>query len=167
MLSYIQPDARGIWNKKGREAIESLGLDSYVNPNKYRLSSEEYNTFNEVLHSIAKELEAAQFEHVDLLFVDYFLYEVTQNPALPTPPIEKLETFDHDEIRDMIQGIGVMLGFDTDTEVQVGHGAKVDVVWRARIGDLGLVTYVFEVHKSGSMDSLLPNLQKSKSSPTV
>jgi hypothetical protein len=43
----------------------------------------------------------------------------------------------------------------------------VDVVWRARIGNLGMVTYVFEVHKSGSMDSLLLNLQKAKSSPTV
>jgi len=49
----------------------------------------------------------------------------------------------------------------------VGHGARVDNVWRARIGNLGLVTYVFEVHKTGSIDSLLLNLQKAKSSPTV
>ena len=32
---------------------------------------------------------------------------------------------------------------------------------------LGIVQYVFEVHKSGSLDSLLLNLQKAKSSPTV
>ena len=67
----------------------------------------------------------------------------------------------------MIRDIGVMLGFDADTEVQVAHGARVDVVWRARIGNLGMVTYVFEVHRSGSIDSLLLNLQKAKSSPTV
>jgi len=30
-----------------------------------------------------------------------------------------------------------------------------------------LVTYVFEVHKSGSIDSLLLNLQRAKSNPTV
>lgn len=43
----------------------------------------------------------------------------------------------------------------------------MDVVWRARIGNLGVVTYVFEVHKGGSIDSLLLNLQKAKSNPTV
>lgn len=167
MLSYIQPDACGIWNKKARQALKGLGLDGYVDPDKYRLSSREYDTFNQVLHAIALELEAAQFKNVDLLFVDYFLYEVTENSDQEVTPPTPKEAFDHDEIKDMIQSIGIMLGFDADTEVQVGHGAKVDVVWRARIGNLGLVTYVFEVHKSGSIDSLLLNLQKSKSSPTV
>jgi hypothetical protein len=29
--------------------------------------------------------------------------------------------------------------------MSIAHGAKVDVVWRARIGNLGAVTYIFEV----------------------
>ena len=37
----------------------------------------------------------------------------------------------------------------------------------AKIANLGAVTYVFEVHKSGSIDSLILNLQKSLNNPTV
>jgi len=165
MLCYIQPQDCGIWNAKARLAIKILGLDQYVNPTKYRLTAEEYKTFNEVARAISNELSAAGFKGVDLLFVDFFLYEVSLSPTEEkTPPGEP---FDHDEVRDLILNIGVMLGFDADTEVQVAHGAKVDNVWRARIGNLGIVTYVFEVHKAGSIDSLLLNLQKAKSSPTV
>lgn len=167
MLCYIQPDTCGIWNQKARQALKILGLDNYINPEKYRITGDEYETFNKVLISICEELKNAKFENVDLLFVDYFLYEVTQTETEQLLKPKAMEAFDHDEIRDLIQNIGVMLGFDTDTEVQIGYGAKVDVVWRARIGNLGLVTYVFEVHKSGSIDSLLLNLQKAKSSPTV
>lgn len=165
ILCSFQPDTCGIWNRKARDAIRILKLDGYVNPDKYQLSAAEYETFNQVLSTVAEELRAAKFKDVDLLFVDFFLYEVRE--AAEGPPAEPPEAFDHNEIRDLIQSIGVMLGFDADTEVLVGHGAKVDVVWRARIGNLGLVTYVLEVHKSGSMDSLLLNLQKAKSSPTV
>ncbi len=165
MLCYIQPETCGIWNRKARQALKILGLGNYVNPDKYRLSASEYKTFNQLLCSISEELKVAGFREADLLFVDFFLYEVSQTTPGPEPGPP--EGFDHDEIRDLIQDIGVMLGFDADTEVPVAHGARVDVVWRARIGNLGMVTYVFEVHKSGSIDSLLLNLQKAKSSPTV
>lgn len=167
MLCYIQPQDCGIWNGKARQAIKVLGLDQYVNPAKYRLNADEYRIFNDVLRAISGELRAAGFNDVDLLFVDYFLYEVTQDTPDEAMPHKASETFDHDEVRDLIQSVGEMLGFDTDTEVQVAHGARVDTVWRARIGNLGLVTYAFEVQKSGSIDSLLMNLQKAKSSPTV
>ena len=164
MLCYIQPETCGIWNQKARQAFKILGLDNYVNPDKYRLSAGEYKAFNQVLRSISEELKAAGFREADLLFVDFFLYEVSQTTPGPVPPPKE---FPHDEIRDLIRDIGVMLGFDADTEVQVAHGARVDAVWRARIGNLGMVTYVFEVHRSGSIDSLLLNLQRAKSNPTV
>lgn len=103
-----------------------------------------------MLQAISKELKSEGIQGVDLLLVDFFLFEISQN--ITEPP---LETFDHDEVRDQIANIGIMLGFDTDTEVSVAHGAQVDVVWRARIANLGMVTYVFEVHKSGSIDFYL------------
>lgn len=167
MLCYIQPQECGIWNGKARQALKVLELDQYVNPTKYRLSAEEYQTFNKLLQTIASELQNAGFKDVDLLFVDFFLFEVGQETSEKKAPPQTGEPFDHDEIRDQIQSIGEMLGFDADTEVQVAPGAKLDAVWRARIGNLGIVTYVFEVHKSGSIDSLLLNLQKAKGSPTV
>jgi hypothetical protein len=40
-------------------------------------------------------------------------------------------------------------------------------VWRAKIANLGVVTYVFEVHKKGSIDSLILNLQRALNNPTV
>lgn len=163
ILCYGDPENCGIWNDRSRAAIKRLGLQSFVSPEKYKLSGGEYGAFNALLRAIAGELEASGIQGVDLLLVDFFLYEVGEGEELPTVT----EEFDHDEIRDLIDKIGAMLGFDTQTELLIAHGAKVDVVWRARIGNLGLVTYVFEVHKSGSIDSLMLNLQKAKSSATV
>lgn len=165
MLTYMSPDQCGIWNKPARQAIGTLGLSDLISPKKYRLTGEEYDVFTSVLLAIAAELRQAAIADPDLLLVDFFLYDVAAHSGEGLPP--SLDTFDHNEIRDLVYSIGVMLGFDADTEVTVAHGAQVDVVWRARIGNLGMVTYVFEVHRSGSIDSLLLNLQRAKSSPTV
>lgn len=174
MLAYIHPDRCGIWNRRARDALQILGITDYVSTNKYSLSSQEYRTFNRLLMSIARELQAAGISDVDLLMVDFFLYEVARTGELETAiaPVEKPSvrepvSFDHDEVRELIAQIGSSLGFDISTEVKVAHGAKVDVVWRARIANLGVVTYVFEVHRSGSIDSLLLNLQKARSAPSV
>ncbi|MEM3479191.1 MAG: hypothetical protein QW702_02270 [Candidatus Bathyarchaeia archaeon] len=37
----------------------------------------------------------------------------------------------------------------------------------ARIGNLGVVNYVFEVRRAGSIDSAILNLMKAKNNPTV
>jgi hypothetical protein len=167
MLCYIQPQDCGIWNGKARQAIKALGLEAFVNPDKYRLSGEEYERFNELLRAVAGELRAAGFKDVDLLFVDFFLFQVSEETIGGKPTVQVGKAFDHDEVRDMIESIGVMLGFDACTEFPIAHGGKVDDVWRARIGNLGMVAYVFEVQKSGSIHSLLLKLQKAKSNPTV
>jgi len=43
----------------------------------------------------------------------------------------------------------------------------VDAVWQARIANLGVVTYVFEVQRRGSYDSLILNLQRAQNNPSV
>lgn len=169
ILCYVEPERCGIWNRRAREALLKLGLSERVDPRKYRLSGAEYERFNALLEELAEELRRAGLDahghEVDLLFVDFFLYEVSR--SVRAAAMGAKEEFDHDEVRDLIATIGEMLGFETQTELRVAHGAQVDVVWRARIGNLGVVTYVFEVHKGGSIDSLLLNLQKAKSNPTV
>lgn len=169
MLTYIQPQECGIWNRKARTALKKLEITE-IDPKKYQISPQEYETFNSILKAIAEELKNSKTikipdSEIDLLFVDFFLYTLTQDyePIIETED----EDFDHNEIRDLTEEIGAMLGFETSKELRIAHGAQVDVVWRTRIGNLGIVTYVFEVHKSGSMDSLLLNLQKAKSNPTV
>jgi hypothetical protein len=175
ILTYLYPRRCGIWNKQAREALGILGITEVVDLGKYQLSAEEYGRFNEALQLIGEELRAAGVEDVDLLLVDFFLYEVGAWSRQAATGATSREgqvpvgsgAFDHDEVRDLVGQIGASLGFDVDTEVPIAHGARVDVVWRARIANLGLVEYVFEVHKSGSMDSLLLNLQKARSAPSV
>jgi hypothetical protein len=174
MLTYLHPESCGIWNRQAREALQAMGITDYVPPDKYRLTTAEYRTFNHLLKAIEQQLEQAGIPDVDLLLVDFFLYEVAQNakrvaPADPavTPPTIRPEDFDHNEVRDLLADIGASLGFDSNTEVRIAHGAQVDVVWRARIANLGLVTYIFEVHRAGSLDSLILNLQKARSASSV
>lgn len=162
MLAYIYPQRCGIWNKQARDGLKALGLRELVNVEKYQLSPKEYKSFNQLLSAIGQELQAVM-QDVDLLIVDFFLYHLAQRQR---PKIE-MEGFDHDEVRDLIYQIGVNLGFDAQTEVSLARGARVDVVWRARIANLGAVAYVFEVHRSGSIDSLILNLQKALGVPSV
>jgi len=169
MLAYIYPERCGLWNKQARDALTLLKLDDRVPVKKYQLSKDEYRRFNALLRDIAQELRRAGFQDVDLLITDFFLYYVATAERGAPAPVELPATtdFDHDEIRDIIANMGSILGFDTETEANIARGAKVDVVWRARIGNLGMVTYVFEVHRRGSIDSLILNLQKALSVPSV
>ena len=75
--------------------------------------------------------------------------------------------FDCNQIRDCIRDIGLGLGFDAQTEKPIGEGVKVDVVWRIQIPRLGVTKYVFIIHFKGPIDSLIMDLQKTKSDPGV
>lgn len=168
MLSFVAPQSCGIWNRRARVALDILGFGEVLPLNKYRITAQELEQFNAVLRAVAAELLKAGATSMDLLGVDYFLYEV-QREAPPTVPVklEREEEFDHDELRDQIRDIGQWLGFESEVEKTIAHGARVDVVWQARIANLGVVTYVFEVQKSGSIDGLILNLQRARSNPTV
>jgi len=171
LLCLFNPKEYGIWNDKARKALKLLGFEDELPLNKYQISGKEYQKFNAVAKDIAQELKDAGFEGSDLLFVDYFLYEVWKHNFQQDRPHIRIPfevgEFDHNEIRDHIHDIGMWLGFDTETEKLIGPGSRVDVVWRARIGNLGTVAYVFEVHKNGSIKSLILNLQKASRSSVV
>lgn len=168
ILCLFDPNKFGIWNAKATKALKHLKFDD-LPLDKYRISGEEYTKINTALLLIAKKLQDLGLKNVDLLAVDYFLYEIyrtIEEGKKSEESIEKVE-FEHDEIRDYVRDIGIQLGFETDTEKTISPGARVDVIWRAKIANLGLVTYVFEVHKGGSIDSLIINLQRALNNPTV
>ncbi|MCD6398548.1 MAG: hypothetical protein J7L08_01375 [Candidatus Aenigmarchaeota archaeon] len=172
VLCFYDPNKYGIWNDKARKALKILQFDAFPLA-KYKISGKEYIKINNAFLEIAQCLKNLGIEDADLLAVDYFLYEVwfaekerTEKEKFPQM-LEEDKEFDHDEMRDFIRDIGNWLGFEVDTEKQIASGARVDCVWMARIANLGVVTYVFEVHKSGSIDSLILNLQKSLNNPTV
>lgn len=73
----------------------------------------------------------------------------------------------HDEIKEKLETIGKLLGFESRSEVKITTGAIVDIVWEARIGNMGKAIYVFEVQSKGSIDSLILNLRKAQSNPAV
>jgi len=166
ILCFFNPEKYGIWNDKARKALKKLGFEDILPLNKYRISGKEYMKFNKVARGIVEELKRAGFKNTDLLILDYFLYEVWCAGETKREESKRYE-FDHDEIRDYVRDIGLFLGFEAETEKTIGHGARVDVIWRARIANLGVVTYVFEVHRGGSIDSLVLNLQKAVRNLTV
>ena len=170
ILCLFDPGRFSIWNNIARKALRYLEFDS-LPLNKWQISAKEYQGINETMTLVAKKLRDLGLTDADLLAVDYFLYEtwlVEKDKVEAEGELtEETYEFDHDEVRDFIRDIGVHLGFETDTEKLIARGAKVDVIWRAKIANLGVVTYVFEVHKKGSIDSLIVNLQKALNNPTV
>ena len=180
MLAFFNPQEYGIWNDKSRKALEFLGLSNILPTRKYKITGQEYEKINKALKMIYEEIKPA-FEKVgiaeqriDLTLVDLFLYYVHQHfvyqqKIIETAPDEEQEDydFDHDEIVDKLVETGNGLGFEAVKEEQIARGARVDVIWRAKIANLGVVSYVFEVHREGSIDSLILNLQRARNDPTV
>jgi len=170
ILCLFDPARFSIWNNIARKALKNLEFDS-LPLNKWQISAKEYQRINETMTLVAKKLRDLGLIDADLLAVDYFLYEtwlVGRDKIEAEGKItEEAYEFDHDEVRDFIKDIGVHLGFETDTEKSIARGARVDVTWTAKIANLGVVTYVFEVHKKGSIDSLILNLQRALNNPTV
>jgi len=166
ILCLFDPENYGIWNIQARKGLEKLKFDAdFVQ--KYHITGREYMQINELFREIAGLLKQCDYEKAELLAVDYFLYEVGNEKEAVPPGPSPADRFNHDEVRDFIKQIGDWLGFETETEKTIASGARVDVVWVAKIANLGVVTYVFEVQKSGSIDSLIVNLQKALKNPTV
>lgn len=172
-LCYIDLKKAGIWNNKARSSLSWLEADDIVY-NKYKISEEEYRTFNEFVIELAGELKTIGLKNPDLLLVDYFLWEIWDKHAkgevekmgnnLPSPSTNKSR---HDELKDKVFQIGSWLGFEPETEKLISAGAEIDVLWKAKIANLGTISYAFEVQDKGSIDSLILNLQKAQKNPTV
>ncbi|KUK24568.1 MAG: Uncharacterized protein XD58_1444 [Thermotoga sp. 50_1627] len=171
ILCLYDPQNYGIWNDRSRKALKILGFDN-LPLNKYYITGAEYSRINGTLKLIAKELQNLGHKNADLITVDLFLwlvwkYESRKQKETGEKEVSAVEDFDHNEIKDFIQQIGIWLGFEANTEEHIAKGAQVDVAWRVKIANLGVITYVFEVHRKGSIDSLILNLQKAISNPTV
>jgi len=172
LLAFIHPEECGLWNDKARKALVILGLDTvFPKVKKYHLTGAEYMAFNDLLKAIRDELTGQGLAGLDLIGVDFFLFHVWETqghlPPVKPPPRPVNYDFDHDEMVDQLVSIGRWMGFEAEKEKWIAKGAKVDVVWQARIANLGIVTYVFEVQKAGSVDSLILNLQKARKNPSV
>ncbi|QIB26846.1 hypothetical protein [Caloranaerobacter azorensis] len=181
LLCQTHPDSFMIWNRKayiGFRYLEINGLPRY----DYQCNGKKYKQLCGIAKDICNELEKIGIKNVDLLTVDYFIWDELQvesnlnqlkkknsstDIVIDDIPKEDNKNFIHNEIRDKLADIGKWLGFNTETEVKVADGAIVDTIWEATIGNMGRVIYVFEVQTKGSIDSLLLNLLKSLNNPAV
>lgn len=178
LLTYSNPEEYAVFNKTTvlcYSYLEIPGMPRY----NYQYTGKKYMEVCNISKDISKALKAAGAEEYDLLAVDYFLWDEL------LPFTEKKETFVnstsvdevklpskdtksiHDEIRDKLVSIGKFLGFESQSEIKIATGAVVDVVWEAKIGNMGKVIYVFEVQSRGSIDSLILNLKKAQTNAAV
>ncbi|MDR1182159.1 MAG: hypothetical protein LBL13_09310 [Bacteroidales bacterium] len=181
LLCKTHPNDCALWNRRALVAFNYLEIYSLPRYD-YQFNGKMYSYLCEQAKSIAKIMNEEQIPAVDLLTVDYFIWQELQvqdnlskisfneisKAAEQVKPIPAKEAeFIHNDIRDKLAEIGRWLGFNTEIEKKVADGAVVDAVWEVIIGNMGRVIYVFEVQTSGSIDSLLLNLMKAKNNKAV
>ncbi|MFA5180356.1 MAG: hypothetical protein WC405_03485 [Syntrophales bacterium] len=183
ILCHVYPDKCMLWNRRAYVGLHYLGVTGLPRYN-YQITGKKYTELSGTAQQIADRMKADGIENVNLLTVDYFIWDELQvednlskihssakKPKMPTVIEEKLDAqtavFIHNEIRDKLSDIGTWLGFNTDTEKKVAEGSKVDTIWEATIGNMGRVIYIFEVQTKGSIDSLILNLLKALNNQAV
>lgn len=187
ILAFVHPESCAIWNDITRAALSLLGFGPNLPAlGRAQISGAEYQEFNDLVAALREELETHKLDGFDLLGMNTFLFAVWENGRLSIPPQRERDTqtaseiteaesadtapepdFDHDEMVDQLVRIGQWLGFQAEKEKLVARGARVDAVWQTRSANLGVVTYVIEVQRHGSIDSLILNLQRAQNNPTV
>ncbi len=177
LLTYINPQEYVIFNTKTIRCYQYLDIPG-MPKHDYQYTGKTYAEACSIAKSIAAGLKDADAEDYDLLAVDYFMWdeilplaEKGAHDALAAPEPKKSTTADftslHDEVKGKLVAIGELLGFESRSEVKIAAGAVVDVVWEAKIGNMGKAVYVFEVQSKGSIDSLILNLTKAQSRAAV
>ncbi len=183
ILCHSHPDDCMLWNRRAYVALRYLGVEN-LPKHDYQVNGKRYVELSSVASQAADEMRKAGVKDVDLLTVDYFIWDqlqvednLSQIHQKSTSTDPQPESFDkvkpeaaefiHDEIKNKIADIGKWLGFDSDTEIKVADGSRVDAVWEATIGNMGRIVYVFEVQTKGSIDGLIVNLLKSLNNPAV
>lgn len=161
LLCHVHPQVCVLWNRRAYVAFRYLGIEGLPRYD-YQLTGKKYGELSEDARRIANEMVALGAGSVDLLTVDYFLWDELQvedtlsqihkkdRLSVVKPEevaaVEKLDPataeFVHNDVKDKLADIGRWLGFTANTEVKVAEGAVVDTVWEATIGNMGRVIYV-------------------------
>lgn len=168
ILSFLYPTECAIINRPTREGLATL---SYGSDMPSRLTTgEDYVIY---LNMMAEVLDQVQANHDvddptvqldDFVDLDYFLWWLSDQDTDGEPPGESegegFDRWSHSEIQTKVEAIGDGLGFQVRTEYEAAPRARIDVVWKTRIANLGSIGYAFEVHHAGSADSAILNIQK-------
>lgn len=174
ILSYSNPNEYVIFNKTSIKCFEYLSIPNLPVYN-YQFTGKKYIELCNIAKQIAEIMKKENINHVSLLTVDFLLWdeilplanrkekEITEKEIKNDDESKSL----HKEIQEKLVDIGIWLGFNSNSEIKIAKGAVVDAVWEANIGNMGTVSYVFEVQTNGSTDSLILNLLKAKNNASV
>ena len=155
-----------IWNSRSKAGLIALGIPETSLPKSLQISGSQYQAFCDLVGEVLSQIASKYPEFIELLTLDFLLcYISLQKP--PTPPIEGIEEFEHDNVIEQVLKLGDGLGFEVQKEFSVTHGCKIDAIWRSRIANLGTIAYAFEVHHKGSRDSAILNLQRVRRDPSI
>jgi len=177
LLCHVHPKKHIIWNRVAEESLRYLGVKGLPRYN-YQLTGKKYKELTDHFILMRDQLIEFGLKSVDLLTVDYFLWDELSDiaweqkkkrekgPGEPEKSEISSKSF-HNEIRDAVADIGGWLGFKASIERKVADGSRVDAIWESEIGNMGRVIYVFEVQSKGQIDSLILNLFKAMNNPAV
>lgn len=168
ILMFIYPDEYALCDTKAIEGLKMLGYGTQLPDDSHRIrSSEDYLAFLGEVEEIRSQLDQQVEDYsspLDYIYLNEFLYYLAERDQVK----ESVEDFDHEEMKEELLAIGDGLGFDVQEEYKAGPRAVIDVLWSTRVANLGKISYAFEVHRSGSPDSAILNLQKTKNTdPTI
>jgi hypothetical protein len=172
ILAQFDNNNYPIWNRRAKSSLIKMGINPNLLPKVSQITGSQYEEYVKVVKPVFATINKSYPEITDLLKLDFLLYYISalieEKADKALVGLETEEKFDHKSIIEQILRLGDSLGFDVDDEVKVTRGCVIDAVWRSKIANLGMITYAFEVQKSGSRDSAILNLQRiSIADPTV
>jgi hypothetical protein len=159
-----------IWNRRSRKGLILLGVREESLPKSAQISGAQYAAFCKLVEGVRAEIAAHFPEFTDLFTLDSLLNFISTRDSQEPERIretERIEDFDHDAVIEQVLELGDGLGFEVQKEFSVMRGCRIDVIWRSRIANLGTIAYAFEVHRRGSRDSAILNLQRVRRDPTI
>ncbi len=160
ILIHFDKYEYAIWNRRARKGLVDLGVPTEKLPKSKQISGAQYANYCLMVKKVLKEVRRISPEINDLFDLDFLLYYLAvEEPEIKVQLPDK-EDFDHDAAIDQLLELGDGLGFEIEKEFSVAYGCRIDVLWRSRIANLGTVSYAFEVHRRGSRDSAILNLQR-------
>lgn len=152
--------------------LVAFGVLEHSLPRSSHISRAQYQAFCHLLGELLAEVAREHPEFEDLLDLDFLLYHISMRVPIRSPAaiealVAPLDDFEHEDVVDHVLELGDGLGFDVQKGVDVTHGCRIDAIWRSRIANLGGIAYAFEVHRRGSRDSAILNLQRVRRDPSV
>ncbi len=172
LLAYHDPGIYPIWSRRSRPGLILLGVDERLLPKSAQISGAQYMGYSRVMQYVLEDIRPAYPQFADLLALDPLLRYLALENARSENPVpawnwEASADFNHNEVIDQLLQLGDGLGFEVDKEVAIAPGCRLDAIWRTRVANLGTIAYGFEVHRRGSRDSALVNLQRVSADPAI